>query len=138
VLFITDGFDTQQIDHFRRFTSASDHQVLLLTVGTTAGGPLRNPDGSMQTDLEGRPLQAALEKDSLQRLASDADVPIASLTLDDDDIEWVQRRAQHHLKVVEERSGQMRWKEFGYYLSFPLALLGVLWFRRGWVVRWAQ
>lgn len=137
VLFITDGFDTQQLDRFQRFRSESDHQVLLLTVGTIEGGPLRNPDGSIQTDLEGRPMRASLDKASLDEFASETDIPVASITLDDADIDWVQRRAQHHLQVVEERSGQMRWKEFGYYLCFPLAFLGALWFRRGWVVRWA-
>lgn len=137
ILFITDGFDTQQIDRVRAFTSNSDHQVLALTVGTTQGGPLQNPDGSIQTDADGRPMRASLDKDSLQRLASDANVPIASLTLDPSDIEWVQRRAQHHLQIVEEKSGQMRWKEFGYYLCFPIVLFAALWFRRGWVVRWA-
>src|SRR5262249_32258406 len=66
-----------------------------------------------------------------------ADVPIQSVTLDSSDIEWVERRAQHHVQVVEAASGQVRWREFGWYLCFPIALLGALWFRRGWVVRWA-
>ncbi|MBB6095197.1 hypothetical protein HNQ60_004087 [Povalibacter uvarum] len=136
VLFITDGFDTKQIDAFRAFSSGNQ-QALLLTVGTVDGGPLRDPDGNIQTDENGRPLRAAMDKDSLEQLASAADIPVASLTLDDADIEWVQRRAQHHLRIVEASSGTMRWKEFGYYLCFPIALLAALWFRRGWVVRWA-
>ncbi len=137
MLFITDGFDTTQIDRFRKFSGDSNNQVLVLTVGTVEGGPLRNPDGTIQTDENGVPRRASLEKDHLEQLASDADVPIASLTLDSADIEWVQRRAQHHLQIVQEKSGVMRWKEYGYYLCFPLALIGALWFRRGWVVRWA-
>ncbi|HMN43328.1 MAG TPA: VWA domain-containing protein [Povalibacter sp.] len=137
VLFITDGFDTQQIDHFESFASGSDHQVLVLTVGTVEGGPLRDERGNIRTDDSGRPLRAALDQDSLEKLASDADLPIASLTLDDSDIEWVQRRAQHHLRIIEEKNGALRWKEFGYWLCWPIVLLAALWFRRGWVVRWA-
>lgn len=137
VLFITDGFEPQQIQHFQDFTGSSEQQVLVLSIGTVEGGPLRNPDGTIQTDASGIPKRASLGKDQLQQLASDADVPIASVTLDSSDIEWVQRRAQHHLQIVQEKSGAMRWKEFGYYLCFPIALFAALWFRRGWVVRWA-
>lgn len=137
VTFITDGFDVQQVDAFRKFTSSNDNQVLILSAGTVEGGPLRNPDGTIRTDANGSPMRASLDKESLERVASDADIPIASLTLDTSDVDWVQRRAQHHLQVIEAKSGQMRWKEFGYYLCFPLALIAALWFRRGWVVRWA-
>ncbi len=137
VLFIADGFDTQQIDRFKTFSTASDHQALLLTVGTLEGGPLRDAAGNIRTDESGRPMRASFDKDSLQQLASAADIPVASVTLDDSDIEWVQRRAQHHLQIVEAKSGTMRWKEFGYYLCFPIVLFAALWFRRGWVVRWA-
>ena len=59
-----------------------------------------------------------------------------SVTLDDADIEWVQRRALHHLQLVNERTAEVRWKEFGYYGTFLLALLAAFWFRRGWIVNW--
>ena len=138
VLFIADGIDAQQSEHFRAFTAASDHQVLLLVVGTVEGGPLRDSSGNIQTDVDGRPVHAALDKEGMQQFASAANIPIASVTLNDSDIEWVQRRAQHHLRIVEERSGTLRWKESGYYLCFPIVLIAALWFRRGWVVRWAR
>ncbi|HEY6641906.1 VWA domain-containing protein [Povalibacter sp.] len=137
VLFITDGFDTAQIERFRAFMDDDTHQVLVLTVGTLEGGPLRSANGSIRTDADGRPMLASLDQAALEQLASTADVPIASSTLDSSDLEWVQRRAQHHLQIVQERNGVMRWKESGYYLCFPIALFAALWFRRGWVVRWA-
>src|SRR5262249_26638108 len=114
----------------------TETQVLLLGVGTPAGGPLRNRDGSMATDTSGRPLQGRFDGESLKRLSNAADIPLASVTLDDSDVEWVQRRAEHHLQVVQAQNTELRWKEFGYWLTFPIALLGAVWFRRGWVVRW--
>ena len=137
IVFITDGFDTQQIPQFRDFTDNSQQQVLVLTVGTTEGGPLQDARGRIQTDANGVPLRASLDEASLRQLADDAGIPLASITLDSSDIEWVERRAQHHVQIVQEKSGQMRWREFGYYLCFPIALIGAFWFRRGWVVRWA-
>ena len=42
-----------------------------------------------------------------------------SVTLDEADVEWFQRRALHHLQVVNERTANVRWKEFGYYGTIP-------------------
>lgn len=137
ILLIADGFDTSQIARFAAVTSSSQQQILMLTVGTTEGGPLRGPDGQIQTNSDGVPLRAALDEASLRELARQTGISMASTTVDSSDIEWVQRRAQHHVQIMAEKNGETRWKEFGYYLCFPLALLAALWFRRGWVVRWA-
>jgi Ca-activated chloride channel family protein len=37
--------------------------------------------------------------------------------------------------AVSEQAGGDRWRDFGYWLVWPLALLALLWFRRGWMVR---
>ena len=51
-------------------------------------------------------------------------------------MEWIQRRAQNHLQAVQQEQAETRWRDFGYFLVFPIALLTVFWFRRGWTVRW--
>lgn len=136
IVFFSDGFDTAQIPAFKAVTQKGLHQILLIAVGTDKGGPLRTANGGVAVDSSGRPVSGSFDGRSLKQLSSDADVPMASLTLDDDDMEWVQRRAQKHLQQVEAANSQLRWKESGYWLSFPIALLAALWFRRGWVVRW--
>lgn len=136
VLFFTDGFDTAQIPAFEAVTKKGAHQILAIAAGTEHGGPLRSADGGVVVDASGRPATGSFDGKSLKQLSSDADVPLASLTLDNDDMEWVQRRAQKHLQQVEDANSELRWKEAGYWLSFPIALLAVFWFRRGWVVRW--
>lgn len=136
LLFFTDGFDAKQIPAFRAVSEKGAHQILLIAVGTDQGGPLRNADGGVAVDGSGRPVTGRFDGKSLKQLSDDADVPLASLTLDNDDMEWVQRRAQKHLQQIETADSALRWKESGYWLSFPLAMLAALWFRRGWVVRW--
>jgi Ca-activated chloride channel family protein len=136
VVFITDGFERAQVAPFAARLRQGTAQALLLAAGTSAGGPLRGADGRVATDAGGRPLRGALDLESLKALAAGAEVPLASLTLDDDDVQWVQRRAVSHLQAAEERHAQRRWKEAGYWLTFPIVLLAAFWFRRGWVVRW--
>jgi len=136
VLFITDGFDVKKLRTFSAHSEQTPHQVLALAAGTSQGGPIRDKNGRMATDGHGRLIQARFDRESFARFSAEAAVPSASLTLDETDVEWVQRRAMHHLQVVQERTAEVHWKEAGYYATFPIAVLSALWFRRGWTVRW--
>ena len=136
LLFFTDGFDTSQIPAFRAVAKQGAHQILVLAAGTAQGGPLRSPNGEVAVDSDGRPVTGSFDSKSLKQLASEADIPLASLTLDDDDMDWVQNRAQTHMQQVEAQNKELRWKESGYWLSIPIAMLALVWFRRGWVVHW--
>ena len=134
ILFFTDGFEPAQTPAFVQHAGSA--QLLILAVGTAQGGPLRSANGRVVTDATGRPQQGRFDKAALQQLAHVADIPLAGVTLDAADVKWVQRRALSHMQAAQERHAQVRWKEAGYDLTFPLVLLAAFWFRRGWVVRW--
>jgi len=137
VVFFTDGFDAAQEAGFASAVKAKpDRQVMLVGVGTKEGGPVLGANGRPALDKAGRPIIGSFDADALEHAAKAADVLIASSTLDDEDIKWVQRRAQKHLQAVEAERAQLRWKEPGYWLCFPIALIAALSFRRGWVLRW--
>lgn len=136
ILFFTDGVGQDDVTAFADARAKSRHQVLLLGVGTTEGGPIRASDGGIVTDASGRPVRATFDRTSIVQLAKTAGVPVASVTIDDGDVHWVARRAQHHMQSALEKDAELRWRESGYWLTIPLALLGALWFRRGWVVHW--
>ncbi|MET3654830.1 VWA domain-containing protein [Dyella japonica] len=135
IVFFTSGFDDAQIPAFVAHHQRSRQQVLMLAVGTTKGGSLRTPSGAMQTGQDGSPIEAKLDDRALERLASQAHIPLSSVTTSDDDMQWVQREALHHLQIMNDKSS-VHWKEYGYYLCYPLVLIALFWFRRGWVVRW--
>jgi len=135
IVFFTSGFDDAQIPAFVAHRQHSRQQVLMLAVGTTEGGPLRGPHGQIQTGADGAPIEAKLDDDALQRLATQAHIPLASVTSGNDDMQWVQREAVHHLQIVKDNSS-VHWKEYGYFLCYPLVLIALFWFRRGWMVRW--
>ncbi|MGO4611969.1 hypothetical protein AB4142_37095, partial [Variovorax sp. 2RAF20] len=63
-------------------------------------------------------------------------IPVATLTTDSDaDVAWVQRHVQSHVEQTHASDTQ-RWRDAGWPLTIPIALLAVLWFRKGWSVRW--
>jgi Ca-activated chloride channel homolog len=59
------------------------------------------------------------------------------MTLDDDDIKWIERRTVSHLQAVLQRDARERWLDEGYWLVIPIALFAAFWFRKGWTIRWA-
>jgi Ca-activated chloride channel family protein len=135
IVFFTSGFDDAQIPAFVAHRQHSRQQVLMLAVGTTEGGPLRGLHGQIQTGSDGTPLNAKLDDAALQRLSTQAHIPLASVTSSSEDMQWVQREAVHHLQIVKDNSS-VHWKEYGYFLCYPLVLIALFWFRRGWMVRW--
>ena len=137
ILFFTDGVPHDQVAAFERHQgSAARHDVLVLAVGTSAGGPVRLSEDAFQIGAGGARTIARLDTATLEALAH-AGVFVASVTVDDRDVQRVARNMQRHLQAVEAAETQARWKDAGWYFVIPIAVLAALWFRKGWTVRWA-
>lgn len=137
ILFVTDGIDAAAIPALRQFTSRedNDNDILVMGAGTSAGGPIRTSPNAFLADRLGRRVYAKLDVDALRSLGS-INIPATTLTLNDDDIHWIQRRVQHHLEAIQEKNTKSRWIDEGYWLTIPIAAIALLWFRKGWTVRW--
>jgi Ca-activated chloride channel homolog len=139
ILFVTDGIESHALPAFRQFITqnADENDILVMGVGTSRGGPVRTSGGRFLSDPSGRRVYAKLDVSALRSLNS-MNIATTTLTLDDDDIRWVQRRVQHHLEVVQQRVNKTRWINEGYWLTIPIAAIAVFWFRKGWTVRWTS
>jgi Ca-activated chloride channel family protein len=139
ILFVTDGIEPQALPAFRQVTAQDENQngILVMGVGTSSGGPVRIADNSFLTARSGRRVYTKLDINALRSLSS-IDISATTLTLNDDDINWIQRRVQHHLQAVQQHNSKTRWIDEGYWLTFPIAAIAVFWFRKGWTVRWTS
>ncbi|SCB32277.1 VWA domain-containing protein [Cupriavidus alkaliphilus] len=136
ILFLTDGVDPAAATAFRAQADSGRSQPVVLALGTEQGGPLRNGAGGL-VEQDGARVFARLDVAALERFGDDSGVPVATFTPDsDDDVAWVQRHVQSHLEQVQA-GDRTRWKDEGWWLVPPLALLAMLWFRKGWTVRWS-
>ncbi|HYP69401.1 MAG TPA: VWA domain-containing protein, partial [Variovorax sp.] len=137
MVFFTDGVEAPATAVFKSQVDSGRSLPVVLAFGTAQGGPVKSGDGFAQ-DSTGRQVFAKLDTDALKRLKQEADAPVATVTPDsDEDVQWVQRHVQSHL-AQKESQANARWKEFGWWLTLPIALLSALWFRKGWTVRWAS
>ncbi|CAD5109385.1 VWA domain-containing protein [Zestomonas carbonaria] len=116
LVLVTDGVDADQLPRIGPALAGAAPQVLILAVGTPA---------SARFDVEG-----------LERLAEAADAPLGSLTLDDDDLDWIELHAQRHFQAGEDDGAQPHWKDAGYWLCWPLLAIAFLCVRRGWSLHW--
>lgn len=136
ILFVTDGVPEAEVPAFVAHARASENGVLALAVGTPEGGPVRTGPGRFAQSASGERVIARLDGPGLDRLAEATGATLVPATLDRSDVERIQRTVQTRLEQAIEQSARTRWRDAGYWLTWPLMLL-VLWsFRRGWTVRW--
>ena len=120
ILFLTDGISKEQVPAFADFHRQNKDQVAVLGIGTTMEG-IKNP----------------LDREGLEALSKEAGVYVSTVTVDDSDVQRINRRITSHLKAVQSEDKNQRWQDFGYWLLYPTALLILFWFRRGWTIQWA-
>jgi len=136
ILFVTDGIAQDYVQAFVEHDKRSKDQIVVLAVGTREGGPIRVDRTRFAVDASGRRKIVRLNTEGLDALAREANAVVVGVTLEDDDMRRIQRGVQSHLEKVQEEDAGARWRDVGYYLVLPVVVLTLLWFRRGWTIRW--
>ncbi|MCD2182802.1 VWA domain-containing protein [Rhizobium sp. GN54] len=133
ILFLTDGVERAAFAAFSDYKGRND--LMVLGIGTPEGGSVRTGSGEYLTDSSGARVQARLDVDGLKALQSSSSAQVATVTLDDGDVDWIVRRIQTSFTQKSEE-GLTRWRDFGWYLTLPIAILCTLTFRRGSKIHW--
>jgi Ca-activated chloride channel family protein len=136
LLLITDGADISTLDGLDKQLDGSGLQVLILAVGSNDGGIVHDASGQPRTDSNGRPVVGNFDEAALKELASAVDAPLGSLTLDNDDLDWIELHAQQHFQSASDEQRELHWKDAGYWLCWPLLLIAFFSVRRGWSLNW--
>lgn len=136
LLLITDGADVSALAGLDDQLADSDLQVLILAVGSEDGGIIHDASGQARTDSNGRPALGSFDQAALKQLASAVDAPLGSLTLNNDDLDWVELHAEQHFQSTSDEQRELHWKDAGYWLCWPLLLLAFFSVRKGWSLNW--
>lgn len=94
-------------------------------------------------DTDAAALQQAAGRNALAMLAvvPPADAPRSAIdsvtvTIDDADIRALERRIETRYQAAQADTAGSLWRDEGYWLLLPIAVLGLIWFRRGMTVQW--
>ena len=117
VLLVTDGVNPATIQAYKTYFSNMPYQLLILAIG--------NSDV-----ISDRPLDI----NSLNQLASETYGHLVEVTVDNTYIEALNRYVERNMQLNGDSA--MPWQDMGYQLLIPIALIMLLWFRKGWLVQW--
>jgi Ca-activated chloride channel family protein len=125
ILILTDGVPPDAIGALSERVSALGTRAHILALAQPPGlpAPTRGPPAP------------ALDRATLGRAARALGGSLVEVSPDDRDVEVLARRLERKLSIGVRRE-QERWRDAGYFLVFPIALVSLLGFRRGWGVRW--
>ncbi|MFB1035642.1 MAG: hypothetical protein QMC38_09875, partial [Sinobacterium sp.] len=126
LLLITDAANPNTLASYSDFFSARQDQLLILGVGTTAQKD--------ETQVQSGETFFPLEVGQLKALADATSGYYQSITVDETDVVKLNRHINNHLSNVIDDNRP--WLDSGYYLLFPIALILLLWFRKGWNIHW--
>lgn len=122
VLLITDAVSEDQLQASIRHQKEHRFPVHLLAIAS------ENPGGSVSAP--------ALDLSNLRKTARALDGSLTVVTVDGQDVENIASKIEKDLTtMILPESGQ-RWKDAGFWLVPIIAILSLMWFRRGWVVRY--
>lgn len=126
ILLIVDDISPDQRDLLKDFRNRSNTAVHIFAVAgqenaVAGSGPAGIP-----------PLNTA----NLKTAASVLDASLTLVTADENDVKQLSSKIQHSFSAVQAADEGSRWKDAGYYLVPLIAILGLFWFRQGWIVKW--
>lgn len=122
VLLITDAVDADSSKVLAEYFGQKRHQLILYGIGIEHVPEPSDPNYSLDN--------SAMDETSLRELAKHAGGYYQPLSMDKRDVSRINWRIKNHLLFVDDE--QRPWIDSGYYLIFPMLLLSLLWFRRGW------
>jgi Ca-activated chloride channel family protein len=130
ILLLTDGVEASA-----SVTSGEiGRGVVVLGIGTVEGGLVKPPDGGFLSGANGARQVAKLDLDGLKAFADKTGAALATVTDDDADIRWAAQHVSTNFARQQTKEGD-RWRDAGWWLLLPVALLLAFSFRRGWVVK---
>jgi len=135
LLFVNDGFESADVDALAEFAQLPDTPAMAaLVVGTDEGGVALMPDGSPVLAETGGPLDTSIDIGVLNRAAGSGGVSVVRAETGDGDIRRLMRTTESNLRQADDPNAD--WKDEAWWFLWPAAGLSLLWFRRGWTMRW--
>ncbi len=128
LLIVGDGATEPSVDAFRVLRDEPDIQVVVWGTGKTQ----EELDKDAVRGLESSALP--LQETALEALADAAGGTYQRVSADDEDVRQILRRVDRHFELSDDSSRP--WVDGGYPFVGPIVVLFLLWFRKGWALRW--
>jgi Ca-activated chloride channel family protein len=130
ILFVTDDVSESVFPAFEKYNQLDERYGLVaLIVGTRNGGNIRLEDGR----LVGGP---GIDKSRIKRWQQSGNVRIVDYDTGDADLRKINRIVASNLQASLDQDSRSEWLDQGWWLLWPILLLMLASFRRGWTMVW--
>ena len=132
VLLITDGLPKFSVSDARDALGRVNAELSILTVGSETGAPIPLPEGGFLRDSEDQIVIPAVDKELINRIATELSARTADTSVDDSDIQFLLSGNASNITADDalERKTDT-WVDLGFWLAALAALLMLPLFRRG-------
>lgn len=134
ILFVTDGFEEQQISTIKKMLKSVPYRLLILGVGTAKGAPIQLPGGNFLKDRQHNIVIPKLNRDELIDLSQQVNGRYQDISNNDSDVQALlstSMLAEQDAAYQETQRHFDLWQEEGPWLVLLLLPLVCLFFRRG-------
>ncbi|MBO3117450.1 VWA domain-containing protein [Winogradskyella sp. DF17] len=134
IIIVTDNVEEMDIPRLAQ-TAVQSH-IEVMAISTPGGATI--PVGKRDLkDKAGNTVISSLNTITLNQIEAIENANVITVTLDDSDVKILAARVRQNLEFeIDLENAEEEWKDFGYWLCFPLLLLTLFSFRRGWKVHW--
>ncbi len=123
ILLIADHINQNQLQKIKAFHEKSKISVHIYAIAADPG--ITVPANS--------PPAPALNMEALKKATTAAGASLTIVSPDDRDVQKLARRIESTLSTAKQNQGE-RWQDTGYWFLPILLILGLVFFRRGWMV----
>lgn len=136
IVLFADDFNEETFGMLQNFVRDGNNSLEIMPMNTITGAEIKKPGSSITfKDKNGNVVFSALNQVVLEKLQSIENIHVNNLTLDKSDVELMAAKINKNLNFQEkDQEKEDDWKDQGLLLAIPLALLALIWFRKGWVV----
>ncbi len=136
VLIFSDDIENKDFNTLQNFAQNSNRKIILIPVNTPQGSevPSLYGKGSIK-DKQGHVVYSSLNEAILTKALSVENISVQQLTLDKSDMELINNQISKDL-IFKEKNEEKEddWRDAGFVFVIPMAVLLLLWFRKGWVI----
>ncbi|WP_461536730.1 VWA domain-containing protein [Spongorhabdus nitratireducens] len=134
ILLVTGGIDSREQKKIEKLLQSTSASLAILGIGTPDGAPVKLPDGQLLKDKQGNIVIPKLESSALQALADQTGGIYREMAVSDADIDALVQNNEHVSQAEETLKQFDHWQDNGWMLVFPLLLLALAGFRKGWLL----
>ncbi len=130
ILFLTDSVEPSSFPAFQSYQKKKEsYPIIALIVGTEEGGNIRLASGQITGG-------AGIARAQINQWKRAGNIGLVNFEAGDADLRRISRIVASNLRSSLDQDSRADWLDRGWWLLWPILLLMLVSFRRGWTIAW--